>query len=288
MSSKITIKKTNQKFVTEFDTHEYIINNVDFWFMNTIRRILLSEMNGFGFNIDNINVIKNSSKLSNDHFKHLISMLPVAIDTYKYPNLNMNCSVKNTSDVFMDITTKDMIFYNGQEQIDEQYSEGYIINILAPNEEVIFKVDIDYNLSGSNATYNICHSYYEELKETQYKLTIESYCYKNTDDLLKDACTIIINKITQFNESFDSHLKEQKNNNIKIILDNETDTLGNLISSYLQNDSDILLSSYKKQHPLQNEIEIYISFKENVNIKKCMNTNMEKLIGLFNNIIKQL
>ena len=74
--------------------------------------------------IETIGVIKesrpdeNRTPLAPEHIEKLKT---------KYPNLNINCSVQNTSESFIDVTAKNLVFYNGQEQINEQYEEvnGY-------------------------------------------------------------------------------------------------------------------------------------------------------------------
>ncbi len=273
----ITInKKTKDPKNTMFEISG---SNVHFSFINALRRTLISKINSFAFDLENITIYKNTSNLNNDQLKHQISMIPILIDVSKYPNLNMNCSFKNESDEFIDLTTADVVFFDGDQELKEKYKEPFIIASLDKNQEINFKASIKFESSGYNGNYLKCLSYYKEIDENKYSFSIESYCFQTSVELLREACAFLIKKIYEFKENINFNLKKSDDTNIHLELQDEDDTIGNLISSKLQYHKSISLASYKKDHPLKNKIDMYVSCKNGAIMNQCISESLNDLIS---------
>ena len=273
----INIKKTTKD--TKNTIFEISGSNVHFSLVNALRRVLISKINSFAFDLENITIYNNTSNLNNDQLKHQISMIPILIDVSKYPNLNMNCSFKNESDEFVDVTTKDAVFFDGDHELKEKYEEPFIIVSLDKNQEINFKATVNFESSGYNGNYLKCLAYYKEITENKYVFSIESYCFQTTDELLKEACAFLIKKINEFKENMNFNLKKSDDTNIHLEIPDEDDTIGNLISSKLQYHKSISLASYKKDHPLRNKIDMYVSCKKGAIMNQCISESLDDLIS---------
>lgn len=275
----INIKRISKD--TKNTTFEISGSNMHFSIVNALRRVLLADVSSFAFDINTITIYKNTSKLNNDQLKHQISMIPILIDASKYPSLNMNCSFKNNTNDFIDVTTADAIFFNEDTELEEKYVDKFIINTLNKGEELNFKATINFEKANHNGNYLKCLAYYKEVSENKYSFTIESFCYQSTIELFKEACVLLIKKIQEFKENINFNLKETSNNDTKIHLEiiDENDTLGNIISSKLQRNPLIILASYKKQHPLRNKVDIFVSCKIGSNIYQCIIKSVDELLA---------
>jgi DNA-directed RNA polymerase subunit L len=56
----------------------------------------------------------------------------------------------------------------------------------------------------------------------------------------------------------------------EIELPGEDDTTGNVVSSYLERMDEVQLSYYKRPHPLEDKIVIYVKLRKPVNVKKLI------------------
>ena len=268
----------------------YVItsNNIHFSIINTIRRVILSKLDSFAFSKENTIIIKNTSLLDNDQLKHQIANLPIEIDLQKYPNLTIECDFKNDTDDFKNVTAHDIILKNNNEIIDLQYENPYIINTLNSEQELIFRSSIKYEKTGVHGTYMKANCFFNELSDNKYKLIIESYCFQTITDIIKETFEVIRKLIKDFINNVSENLK---NNESKIVLEigNEDDTLGNLVSSWLQNNKKISFSSYKKEHPYIDSVKIYISSNDKTtSTNNIINSSMEDLLKFIKELEKKL
>ena len=105
----------------------------------------------------------------------------------------------------------------------------------------------------------------------KYNLTIEASGVMKLKTILLKSIEVIENKIKLFKSNYidddseDVYIQKQKSSlgGIDIIIKNEGDTLGNLISSYILNNNKVKIASYNIPHPLINEMVIRITLKNN-------------------------
>lgn len=95
------------------DKHSFIIENVDLAIINSIRRILLSEIEVIGFYGEEhptIEIIYNSGPLHNEFMIHRLGLIPInvsekLIDDYIDGDYIIELNVSNTSNETINITT---------------------------------------------------------------------------------------------------------------------------------------------------------------------------------------
>jgi DNA-directed RNA polymerase subunit L len=95
--------------------------NIDKSIINSIRRVILSEIPTVGIEESNIKIEKNNTSLHNEYMSHRLSQIPLKIQDLDYNNdyviiLDVENKEKNIS---IDITTKNLKFY----KIKQQYKD---------------------------------------------------------------------------------------------------------------------------------------------------------------------
>ena len=103
---------------------KFNIKNMDIAFVNSIRRIILSEIPNVGFNFDIHNITnsdiiinKNTCALHNEFLAHRISLIPIFIDDSEIVNFNPKkykfiIKKKNNTANIINITTQDFEIYD--------------------------------------------------------------------------------------------------------------------------------------------------------------------------------
>ena len=145
---------------------------------------------------------------------------------------------------------------NNIQQIEKNEQQSFIIN----NQEKIFMK----NNQGNPLIYEI---------------NIETIGFYENKSIIEKGLTILEEKINLYDESIKDI--ELENGFYILKIDNQNDTLGNLISSYINDEKDIQFSGYIIEHPLYENIILKI--KTDLN-----KTDLLKLISEKNNYIKEL
>jgi len=145
---------------------------------------------------------------------------------------------------------------NNINQIDKNEQESFIIN----NQEKIYKK----NNQGNPLIFEI---------------NIETIGFYENKSIIEKGLTILEEKINLYDECCKDI--ELENGFYILKINNQNDTLGNLISSYINDEKDIQFSGYIIEHPLYENIILKI--KTDLN-----KTDLLKLISEKNNYIKEL
>ena len=99
-------------------------------------------------------------------------------------------------------------------------------------------------------------------------------------------------KLSSSDESY-MDIKLKKDNVYELTIENTDDTIGNIIQSYISknlvsDDSIISICGYKKTHPLENSIVIYLSLNLNNTKKQNETQNVFSIIGVLRNTCESL
>ena len=132
--------------------------------------------------------------------------------------------------------------------------------------------------------------YYDELDEHKFKFYIESQGQMDEYELLHKACLAIKEKINIVKkvilEKYNlPSLKET--NKLKIVIENEDHTVGNIINEYLQNNNKIFYSGLSKPDLLVDNIVIKFVTLENNPIRPFVET-LDYINIIFSNIESQI
>lgn len=119
--------------------------------------------------------------------------------------------------------------------------------------------------------------YYNRNDENEpywYNFVIKSNHYFNSNKCFLIALELLIDQLNKCSDNFklitidpdkSRYSVTTKPNNFEFILDNENDTIGNILQSYISNNitEETLISfcGYKKIHPLENKVKLIVSNK---------------------------
>lgn len=221
-------------------------NDVNFSLVNAIRRVLLQEIPLY--KIDNIKIDKNTTCYTNDYLSERLEQYDDILKSkenyidenneYKYEKQDIYINVKNDNSEIMNITSDNIDVYIDEKQIKNPYKEKVLLVKLKKDQELILKGEYVLGKGMYNAKYTgIKVDLYEEVNENNYNFAFKSLCMLSTKELLTKAVNIIIKKLEnieilvgqKYNDSTLDTLEK-----IKIVLEDETHTMGNLITSKLQ------------------------------------------------------
>lgn len=265
------------------DTHSFQINNLDLAIINSIRRIILSDIPVIGFYGEEeptIEILFNTGPLHNEFMIHRIGLIPLHIsevitENYEDGDYKFEFNIENKTNETINITTAD--FKGTYKEIElkkeelakifpsNKISKSHIlITRLRPNEHLHVIATAIKRTGKTNASFSpvsLSNFYFiEDPKEkkdnildrqrgyyknkfgdpTVINFQIESINGLSYKYLFRKAIEIIIEKLENLiiNLSEDKILIEpvlscEKSFNFQI--DNEDDTLGNIIQSLLHN-----------------------------------------------------
>ena len=131
----------------------------------------------------------------------------------------------------------------------------------------------------------------------KYNITIEASGAMKLKTLLTRSLDVMEEKIRLIKSNYinksndDLTIKKQKSSlgGIDIIIINENDTIGNLLSSYLLNDSKVKIASYNIPHPLINEMIIRLTLNKDSTIEDYNNVfinSIDNLLKIVNELKK--
>ena len=134
-----------------------------------------------------------------------------------------------------------------------------------------------------------------------YTFTITSNHFKDSKELFIESIDKLIQNLENIGFNLKNMIDEEsdeeyykfenvKENIYKIILQNENDTMGNIIQSHICNkfiskETIVQFCGYKRPHPLKNEIFFKVMIKQNEHRE---NQRKNLIVGFFNNAIKDL
>ena len=297
---------------------------IDHIISNTMRRVILSDIPIYAFN--EFKFEKNTGVLHNDYIKQRIRHLPIwnidnTIDTIQNTveiketvveedddfnmdvekNINisslkqvtMYVNHKNKSNDIITVTTDNANFYYEEKQITSPYKTPIPIVKLQPNQEIAFSAISKIGIENENAMYSaVCIIAYKIIDSTKFEFAIESRGQLTEKRILQVALINIDKKLKNFVKLLkDDSAKinsDEKNNEGKIIVNNEDHTMGNLISRGMQMHKKILFAGYSLPHPLVKKVIYEYKHVDGANIIKIIEDVIDYYTEIFSNIKKHI
>ena len=290
----------------------YILDDIEFYHNNTslnneylIRRLrLLPVINKNTDKYDNINIELNIKNNNEDEYIKTIYVSDFKVNNsllkidniIKYPkilftklktgnHIHFKCNIKkdialNKGSAYCPINIMTIKF-----EKDEKKIKQMLKNIKDPIKKDNF---IKYD---SNRIY-LKNNKDEPMK---YNITLEASGAMTIKDILLNSLDVLENKLENTSKNLKSNdgelltINEQKSTvgGLDFVFKNENDTLGNLLSSYLLDEKDVIFSSYKIPHPLINEMIIRLTLKEQYKLKDYKHI-IEKVIVYIKSIITDI
>lgn len=279
-------------------------SNIDNSSINTLRRIILSEIPTYAIPKYNIHIEKNTSVFDNDHMNLRISMLRIPNikndvnyfhkdGKYNQNKIEIYLNVVNNNPNILNVTTNDLTVYIDGTDIENPFDKEYpdLIIKLKSLEEFKFRATAVLGKASMHdlwAAATPC--YFTEISENEYDFQFESLGQLTHKEILKKACAIIVEKLEEIETLIGDNYNDSsldKTKKIILILENENHTMGNLITTALQNNPNVEYAGFKKDHMLINEITIRID-TINYNPLKSFFETISKLKTLYNKTIQNI
>jgi len=318
------IIKQKEYYTDDFDSSLLKLNfsgvDVDYSIINSLRKICLNQVPIYAFHPNNINILRNNSVFDSSEMKLRLSQLPIKrlfhnlkFLPMKYYNIinntqnlsrhlddeyNVEIYIKDkndTTDKIKNVTTNDIkISINGEIiKNSEMYSEKNPILLiqLRTGEEFECSMKSTIAVGEFDTIFNSSNTYYEEINENNYNLSIESNGQFNEYELLIRGCEIIIEKFNIIKNDLNSDNLQgviTDSNSMILEIKNEDYTCGNPINYILQNMKEVLFSGISKPNFM--EKNIVIKFKVNNNYKPLdiLLKAIDKSINLYDNILNNI
>lgn len=175
---------------------EFKISQLDLSVVNSIRRIILSEIPCAAFYFDaydqvnqHIDVKKNTGVLHNEFLSHRISLIPLYFTLEELNSFDENkykfvLKKKNTTSEVMLVTTKDFVIYEGDKQLPETFREHVFPKCPITNDYILI-TKLHPNLYKSDLGEEIeieCKASIGIAQKHSRWCTVSQCCYFNTID----------------------------------------------------------------------------------------------------------
>lgn len=319
----LSIKNVSQEKKKGFSRLEFDITGkeVDYVLVNTLRRMVLSEVPIYAFTEFTFN--KNNSVFHNNFIKNQIKNLPVwgidnkievyektkvtkneiideiedlednvdlsvdkKVDSTSLEQLTMYVDYHNKSKDVYTVTTDNAKFYFAQKQIENPYSTPIQLVKLQPDQSINFSVVTSIGVEKEHAIYSpvsIC--VYEENKEDDFRFFIESKGQITEKVILRRAILNLINKLEDILKQVTEGSKDNSELTGQIEIKNEDHTVGNLITHGLQRHKSVSFAGYHLPHPLEKRVVIEYKLKSS-KFKEVLKDVINEYIELYNKLDK--
>ena len=207
---------------------------------------------------------------------------------------NLNSSTLNQLTMFIDytstskeivtVTTDHAKFYYSEKKIDSPYPIAIPLIKLQPEQSIIFSAITSLGIEKTNTIFSpVSVCYYIEKSSNEYNFIIESKGQINEKRIIEVAIINIIHKLETIKKNFSNNTEASELLG-EIILINEDNTFGNLLSNGLQNHKDIKFAGYNLPHLLVDKVIIHYELKTKKNIYDVFNDVIDSNIKLFKKI----
>lgn len=324
--NKFDIKVIEKNDVLGSSRLEFKISgkNIDYVVVNTIRRTIMSEIPMYAFN--EFKFDKNTSIFHNNYMKLRLRQMPVwgienTIDFVDYnqinnkvedtiqegeeqeddieleveksfnstslKQLNMFVNYKNKTNDIVTVTTNDAKFYYEEKQIQSPYKIAIPLVKLQPNQEISFSAITKLGTEQEDAMYSaICIAGYKQINDNEFNFFLESRGQNSEKRILLVALINIERRIRKFLKLLQENKITEDDEHGQIIVNNEDNTLGNLISRGMQQHNKITFAGYNLPHPLAKKVMFHYKLVNGGKIKNVIEDVVEYYSELFNNIQK--
>lgn len=232
----------------------------------------------------NTNIIENEDD-------NLLINEDVGDDDQDNKQSNLNSSTLNQLTMFVDytstskeivtVTTDHAKFYYSEKKIDSPYPNPIPLIKLQPEQSITFSAITSLGIEKMNAIFSaISVCYYIEKNSNDYQFIIESKGQLDEKRIIDVAIINIINKLENIGKNISSMVDDSKTEG-EIILMNEDNTMGNLLTHGLQKHKEIKFAGYNIPHLLVDKAIIHYELKSKGKINDVFNDVIEDNIKLF-------
>ena len=277
---------------------------------------MLSDIPVYAITSENIEFTENTSLFDNDYLAHRISYVPIINTLEKdYNNIEIKIEKENNEHEQMKIFLHDFTVNEDLDIKDIIKYPGMLLTVLNPGQKISCTAKLvlgnckEYSSNFSPVSTAVYYFKYDETSEDLnserdykkdkhgnpkvYIMNIESTGQFNSNIIFNmaiDRYKYILNKIKEDIIDKKGAIVEFHRNTrtagIRLILKNETETVGNILTQYILDMDKDIICGYTQHHPFEKYIFIDINYKNNT-----FNQIRElfiKVIDKINNILDDL
>lgn len=195
--------------------------------------------------------------------------------------LTMYVDYTSTSKEIVTVTTDHAKFYYSEKKIDCPYPVPIPLVKLQPEQSITFSAITSLGIEKMSAIFSaISVCFYIEKSPNEYNFIIESKGQLDEKRIIEVAIINIINKLENISKNLLSSVDDSKTEG-EIILMNEDNTMGNLLTHGLQNHKAIKFAGYNIPHLLVDKAIIHYELKSKGKINDVFNDVIDENIKLF-------
>ena len=280
-------------------------NNIHTSLVNGLRRIMISEINTIALCVDSFICTQNTTTVNNSMLKQRLNLLPLNNYVVNKDNMNnylISLDFENKNDTIKTIYASDLKIQDLE--VNKELSStkffsypGMILTKIKPLNKLNFNIKCDLNnLMNAGPGYcPTCTAFYSFLNESNldnpldrerdylklennepkgYILNIESVGNYSSNDIFIKAVDLCKKKLEFFDDLIKTNQINVKNGEVKFDsfdyhFDNENDTLGNLLSSYINKNNNVKYCGYYIPHPNEKVFVLRLSLNDNNTLENC-------------------
>lgn len=235
----------------------------------------------------NINIVENEDD-------NLIINEDMGDDNQNTKESNLNSSTLNQLTMFVDytstskeivtVTTDHAKFYFSEKKIESPYPVPIPLVKLQPEQSITFSAITSLGIEKISAIFSaVSVCFYIEKSPNEYQFIIESKGQLDEKRIIEVAIINIINKLENVSKNISTIVDDSKLEG-EIVLMNEDNTMGNLLTHGLQNHKAIKFAGYNIPHLLVDKAIIHYQLKSNGKINDIFNDVIDENIKLFKKI----
>lgn len=195
--------------------------------------------------------------------------------------LTMYVDYTSTSKEIVTVTTDHAKFYYSEKKIECPYPVPIPLVKLQPEQSITFSAITSLGIEKMSAIFSaVSVCFYIEKNPNEYNFIIESKGQIDEKRIIEVAIINIINKLENIAKNALSSVDDSKTEG-EIVLINEDNTMGNLLTHGLQNHKAVKFAGYNIPHLLVDKALIHYELKSKGKINDIFNDVIEDNIKLF-------
>jgi len=302
-------------------TLEIYGKDVNHAIINSLRKVCIDQIPIYALHRSKIKILKNSSVYDGTDMEVRLSQLPIKriehdvvlfpLKYYKnvnfadsklerHPNDKFNIefylNVKNNGpEKVLYVSTDNLRISINNETIENNKmfkgKEPITLIKLRPGEEFECSMKGVLAIGELDGIFNASNSYYEEITENKYLLSIESNGQMTEYNLLLKGIEIIMEKIKIIKENISQQQYSiilTENNSVKIEIKNEDHTCGGPICYMLQSmKEEVIFAGVYRPNFMEKNVSLTFAVNKNYKSIDVFDKAIDKTIELYDNIRKK-
>jgi len=276
----ITGIKENKEILT------FLLKDVDVSVANALRRTLLMDIESWA--LGEIVLKKNKTPFIDEFLTDRIGLIPINQKEVKKESptafkLSAKGEINNTITVY----SKDLKASDNK----KYFPDNIMITKLKGNKNTIEEIEAEAKLvrgtSKINSKWAVLTVCGYAIDEHGFKFTVEAREVQSPKKSVKDAFDVLTKRLKDLKENIEKNNEkkvkiDKVNNKYFVYLYQEGHTIGNLLSSHIQNKfKDIPFVAYEVPHPLEETVLITLV---GINPVEAINKSINDLVKLFEKI----